>query len=537
MAIATPTSYGGYEYKFVNPPPDRCICNICHLPSRDVYMTGQCCEGQTICKSCLDQWQKTAGNMQCPVCREEKGGFHPNYPIAREVKSLHIHCTNKEKGCEWQDELNDINNHLGNSDGCQFEEVKCSNECGKMIQRRYLTSHAETECPRRKVTCQYCHDTGEHQFIEGQHKEECPKLPLPCPNKCEVGSVPREDMEQHREECQLEVINCSRNCGEKFKRKCIASHLETECPRRKVICQYCHDIGEHQFIEGQHKEECPKLPLPCPNKCEVGSVPCENMKAHRKECPLEMIQCEYYSVGCEAKMARKDQEKHKKENMEGHLTMTKQGLSKLDDIQHETKAQLAIALEQINNLTQLAMVNSMSSSPNNTKWPIILDVKATILMLQSDTQMSPVTIKMSEYNGKKKDKVQWYSDPFCTSHKGYKMCLNIDAAGVYASEGTHLSAFLFLMKGPHDDELTWPLREKFGMKLLNQISDSEHHSMTVTYDDRASDNGAAGRVTVGNRSKTGLGWERYISNEDLNKVTPTCQYLRDDCLFFQVTKL
>ena len=142
-------------------------------------------------------------------------------------------------------------------------------------------------------------------------------------------------MEQHREECQLKVINCSHDCGEKFKRKCMASHLETKCPRRKVNCQYCHDTGEHQFIEGQYKEECPKLPLPCPNKCKVGSVPCENMEAHRKECPLEMIQCEYYSVECEAKIARKDQEKHKKENMEGHLMITKQGLSKLDDIQHE----------------------------------------------------------------------------------------------------------------------------------------------------------------------------------------------------------
>ena len=95
----------------------------------------------------------------------------------REIKSLHIYCTNKEKGCEWQGELNDINNHLGNSDGCQFEEVKCSNECRKMIQRQYLTSHVKTKCSRRKVNCQYCHDTGEHQFIEGQHKEECPKLP------------------------------------------------------------------------------------------------------------------------------------------------------------------------------------------------------------------------------------------------------------------------------------------------------------------------------------------------------------------------
>ena len=210
MAIATPTSYGGYEYKFVNPPPDRCICNICHLPSRDAYMTGQCCEGQTICKSCLDQWQKTAGNMKCPVCLKEEGGFYPNYHIKREIKSLYIsvYCTNKEKGCEWQGELNDINNHLGNSDGCQFEEVKCSNECRKMMQRQYLTNHVKTKCSRRKVNCQYCHDTREYQFIEGQHKEECPKLPLPCPNKCEVGSVPREDMEAHRKECPLEMIQC-----------------------------------------------------------------------------------------------------------------------------------------------------------------------------------------------------------------------------------------------------------------------------------------------------------------------------------------
>ena len=220
----------------------------------------------------------------------------PNKQLDREIKSLHIYCKNKEKGCKWQGELNDINNHLSNSNDCQFEEVKCSNECGKMIQRQYLTSHVEIECPRCKVNCQYCHDTGEHQFIEGQHKEECPKLPLPCPNKCEIGSVPRKDM-----------------------------------------------------------------------------------KAHRKECPLEMIQCEYHSVGCEVRMARKNQEKHDNEKMKEHLMMTNHKLT-------DTKAQLAIALKQVNNL-QLAMVNSMSSPPNNTKWPIILDVMGT--MLQSGNQVCP----------------------------------------------------------------------------------------------------------------------------------------------------
>ena len=117
-------------------------------------------------------------------------------------------CTNKERGCEWQGKLFDLTNHLGNSDGCQFEDMKCSNECGKMLQRQYLTSHVETECPRRKVDCQYCHITGEHQFIEGEHKEHCPKLPLSCPNKCKIGNVLREDMEAHRKECPLEMVQC-----------------------------------------------------------------------------------------------------------------------------------------------------------------------------------------------------------------------------------------------------------------------------------------------------------------------------------------
>ena len=385
-------------------------------------MTGQCCEGQTICKSCLDQWQITAGNMKCPVCRAEEGGFSQNYHMKREIKSLHIYCTNKEKGCEWQGELNDINNHLGNSDGCRFEEVKCSNECGKMIQRRYLTSHVETECPRCKVNCQYCHDTGKHQFIEGQHKEECPKLPLPCPNKCEVGSVLREDMEVHREEC-----------------------------------------------------------------------------------PLEMIQCEYYSVGCKrVKLARKDMEEHDNEKMKEHLMMTNHELT-------NTKAQLAAALKQMTNLTA-ALIKSPNS--NNDIRSVHLDSLATLFKFGN--QVCPVSIKMPDYGNKKTNAVQWFSDPFYTHNNGYKMCLCVDPAGYDDGEGTHLSVFLFLMKGPYDDELTWPLRGKFEIKLLNQISDNEHHSMTSKYDDNIPDE-FTNRVTEGDRNRDGWGWTKYITNGNLNR--------------------
>ena len=54
------------------------------------------------------------------------------------------------------------------------------------------------------------------------------------------------------------------------------------------------------------------------------------------------------------------------------------------------------------------------------------------------------------------------------------MCLHIDAAGHSDGKGTHLSVSLYLMQGPHDDELTWLLKRKFVITLLNQISDSEH---------------------------------------------------------------
>ena len=105
---------------------------------------GECC-GHLFCKSCLDNAKKAAATNAAPICHDEEFTALGNKAIDREIRELHICCTNKEKVCEWKDELNDINNHLGNSGGCQFEEVNCTNQCGKMIEQRHLTSHVETD--------------------------------------------------------------------------------------------------------------------------------------------------------------------------------------------------------------------------------------------------------------------------------------------------------------------------------------------------------------------------------------------------------
>ena len=149
--------------------------------------------------------------------------------------------TSKHKGCDWQGELNNITRHLSNdSNGCGFERINCSNKCGLSLERRYLNNHVDTECPCGNITCQYCSITA----------------------------------------------------------------------------------GERKFLNGQHQEQCPKLPLQCPNRCDIGIVLCENMKAHKADRPLEMIQCDYYEVRCKNSMAHKDQVEHNKEWMESHLSLS-----------------------------------------------------------------------------------------------------------------------------------------------------------------------------------------------------------------------
>jgi len=677
MATTPIDEWGGYNYQFVNTPSvilaRILVCMICQYPSREPHLS-VCC-GHTFCESCLKVAAKMSASQTCPVCRSEKFITVPNLQVDRAIRSLHVFCTNKDKGCEWQGEVNDITNHLGNSDGCQFEEVACSNDCGKCLQRQNLTNHVEDECVHRKVDCQYCHIVGEHQFIEGEHKEQCPKFPIACPNKCQADNILRENIDEHRKMCPLEQVTCPNDCGISLQQQHLTSHVEDECVHRKVNCQYCHLAGEHQFIEGEHKEQCPKLPIDCPNKCDIGSVPRDDVEEHMKMCPLELIQCEYHVVGCEERMARKDQKKHNKEKIEDHLayvtyqliraqnslvsavnsreelktkitqtgndlTTTKQLLfdairmidrlrqrpletekdiasqmektkvelnMKLEWGQNESKKELVAARDELTHKlinterdlntakqqlstichnVEKAKKEHITLATNTDEGLAKLETKfqtkiteietaaqeriieletklekkltkqeqetkmleafisvgkdtlqhyseisktALKLTLSSDDQIVPVVVQMYEFAEKKKD---WYSKPFFSHQKGYKMCLRVLAPGWLTTSSTsHVSVWLYLMKGPYDDQLRWPMKGHCEVKLLNQVSNSEHHLGNGKYND---DNGHK-RVTnmIKNDRSVWYSW-KFVSHDLLYKSTQKCQYLKDDSIFLQV---
>lgn len=128
-------------------------------------------------------------------------------------------------------------------------------------------------------------------------------------------------------------------------------------------------------------------------------------------------------------------------------------------------------------------------------------------------------------------KVEMFCDPFYTHDKGYRVCLCVNSSQ-YSFSYTDLSVYLYLMKGPYDDQLKWPLKEHCEVKLLNQISDSEHHSARVSYN-----GGTIGgnRIHKDERGRDCVCFcHHFISYEDLHKVTSKQQYLKNDTIFLEV---
>ena len=68
----------------------------------------------------------------------------------------------------------------------------------------------------------------------------------------------------------------------------------------------------------------------------------------------------------------------------------------------------------------------------------------------------------------------WRGPPFHTHVGGYKLCLEFDANGFGSGKGSHVSVFIFMMKGEFDDRLKWPFRGEITIQLVNQKEGGEH---------------------------------------------------------------
>ena len=154
----------------------------------------------------------------------------------------------------------------------------------------------------------------------------------------------------------------------------------------------------------------------------------------------------------------------------------------------------------------------------------------TLAMKQIATSIS-ATIKMDNFNFKNATVTDWYSPPFYSHPGGYNMCLNVFANGNDEGKGTHVSVYLFMMRGENDDNLVWPFQGEVTLTLLNQLEDKNHRE-DMLLDEYM----YISRIVTDGERGTGYGIPQFVSHEELgHRADTNCQYLKDDSLYFRVS--
>ena len=167
-------------------------------------------------------------------------------------------------------------------------------------------------------------------------------------------------------------------------------------------------------------------------------------------CLFTRVDCKFKSVGCGVKTARGDVPDHLKDHSEIHLKLLQSSKSPLSAAFLQAQVQNAKLSQHVLGVNtmkeqyeqQLTSVNATLRRITEEYERLQKQVRTQHLpptssqssvgqtpVLGIGTPTPPVTFTMTNFDVRKKDDIDWYSPPFYTHHRGYKMCLLVYSNG------------------------------------------------------------------------------------------------------------
>ena len=366
-----------------------------------------------------------------------------------------------------------------------------------------LKGHADS-CAKRLWECEYCGLKCMYGEGEGKHRPTCRKFPEPCPNGCEVGSVERCNVEQHRRVCSLEPVACEMKefgCSAVVPRKELATHMreselqhltamavlnlrlsrqlqQDSTERDRKITRLQQDMAE---LQSETTRETDQIQHKGKEIDEMKRQPTAEQSTESHADPTEITTMEL-KAEMEKEMA--DQKKE--------IAEMKQQMSTQKQLQTELK-------EQVKELVSIAEeLSDAESSPRNT-------CRAFTFI---------------QYSHRKGIGKFSQSDLFYSHHHGYKFKLNID---YHQSPQNDIGAYLYLVTGEYDDQLHWPVEVKGRLELLNQAGTHRHVQRASSF-----------KWEKRQRNSFGVFDNSLMTYSDLESCNEGVQYMMNDSLKFRI---
>lgn len=329
--------------------------------------------------------------------------------------------------------------------------------------------------------------------------------------------------------CEYEEVQCIVGCGMHIQRRLLEEHELTLCPHRPFSCDYCGNYSSvHIDVVRNHFPTCGSYPILCPNNCGAGILPRDEMKKHLdKDCPLQVIQCDFHFFGCTVETERAKLKVHMSENWKEHISLLAAANVKLH----------AKLEEQDGQIQQLTSVTKEKESQIQALTKEVSELKQLCGSMQSHlTPVPPLDFTVPNVKNLKENDLLFLGPPFYSHIRGYKLRIRIRLNG-WERRGKCMSLYVFLMRGEYDNELEWPIEGSITVQLVNTEQVSGHRTITMRFPCPIE------RETKYEMADWGFGVEEFISHKELfNKAAALhpyadSQYVLNDCMHLRVVNV
>ena len=484
MSTGNPSKPVGHECEFVDQVPEDYFCKQCSHVAREPTIASCCTE--VFCKACIKA--VIEDKKPCPNCQETDINYISYKKYQLKILALKVHCSLKDRGCEWTGQLQHLDAHLDLTTGdCVYVNVDCPSKCDQKVQKHNVDTHLANHCPNRDYTCPHCSFKATFREVS-EHFEVCPYYPLVCPNRCGA-SFERDVLENHMKMCGQQKLQCEfsyAGCEAEFIRDHQKEHMEKNTQKHlALVAAATLRISQEQQQTFDQKLE--------DKDSEIKAIVNKTSQLVKEQMHQSDIQIRDLEVKLEQRfelrLAEKDALTQK--------TLEQQQRASEEKMEEQREAFEQRALEQLQMITEVLEQQKLFEKKLGEqreefhKQQRMLEEKleekdrqikaleshhgSAINSLRMEAGILPYEFTLADYQERKAKGSPYFTPHMCTHSGGYKFKLD-----VYVYD-TRIAVWGYLGKNYHK-MLKFPARFTITLELLNQHRDQDHYSRDIQFE-------------------------------------------------------